>query len=140
MVDRVTYLGTCELLASPPSISLGSASGESVKPVLGYLLERQLDSLESSRHKEEARQTLGHLLLDALKAYTTETMPLRRARILTRCLEFMYHVDGVPVLREVVGRAEEVAQEIQDLLDSKVCPAVYSLFTFAHSPQELGSG
>ena len=108
LVDRMSYMGTCELLLPTEEVSLKWAVNCAATPdtshganptivdlrTVGTLLERQLDSLEPSRWKESVRGVFVQLLRDALDVYRVEDisngMPVRRARVLVRCMEFVY--------------------------------------------------
>jgi separase len=115
LVDRLSYLGTCELLLPMEEVSLKSAVNLALTPgtsqganpsivdprIVGALLERQLDSLEPSRWKESVHGVFVQLLQDALDVYRVEDvadsssgMPVRRARVLVRCMEFVYRDQG----------------------------------------------
>lgn len=115
LVDRVSYLGACELLLPTEEVSLKSAvncttthdTSHGANPtivdprIVGALLERQLDSLDPSRWKEKVHGVFVRLLRDALDVYRVEDvagsssgMPVRRARILVRCMEFAYRENG----------------------------------------------
>ena len=109
LVDRVSYIGSCELLLPTEEVSLKSAVNCAATPesshganptivdprIVGALLERQLDSLEPSRWKEGVQSVFVQLLRDALDVYRvvedgSNGMPVRRARVLVRCMEFVY--------------------------------------------------
>ena len=112
LVDRISYIGSCELLLPTEEISLKSAVNCAATPesshganptivdprIVGALLERQLDSLEPSRWKESVHGVFIRLLQDALDVYRVEDssngMPVRRARVLVRCMEFVYRDHG----------------------------------------------
>jgi separase len=115
LVDRISYIGSCELLLPTEEVSLKSAVNCAATPesshganptivdprIVGALLERQLDSLEPSRWKESVRGVFVRLLRDALDVYRVEDvvgssngMPVRRARVLVRCMEFVYRDQG----------------------------------------------
>lgn len=134
LVDRVSYIGACELLLPPEEVSLrprgivlspGSCPPE--LSVVGIIIERQLDSLESSRWKEGVKSVFLQLLKDALGVYSTKAqdgstlMPVRRARVLIRCLELIYR-DGDDSLLSTIGLAsvEEVEREVDRLGTLKV--------------------
>jgi len=129
LVDRTTYLGACELFLPPNQISLRSDTAHGVNQqgasVVGALIECQLSSLEPSQWKEAVRNVTLHLLKDALEIYTSLTgaeaggpsvvMPIRKARVLVRCLEFAYRDSTTAVesisafgFENVVGAAGEV--------------------------------
>ena len=114
LVDQVSYLGASELLLPTEEVSLKSALNCTITPgtsgsanpmtvdqrIVGALLERQLDSLEPSRWKESIRGVFVGLLRDALHTYRADAvdsssgMPVRRARVLIRCMEFIYQDHG----------------------------------------------
>ena len=85
--------------------------------VIGALLERQTDSLEAGRWKEDVQVVVPHLLRDTLEIYGLH-MPLRRARALLRCLEFMYHAGPEHMMH--VGAPEYLAHDIIELLQRQV--------------------
>lgn len=118
MVDRLTYMGACDLILQPSEISLKchlEKSG-SRPEIVGALLERQFDSLEGSLWKDGVRALLKTLLLDAVGVYSTGNMPVRRARVLVRCLEFGYKAGD-----EGVGRhADDLGEEAEELLGREV--------------------
>jgi separase len=117
IIDRVTYLGTCELLLEPHQISLLPVDmGE--KTITGILLERQLESLEGSRWKMPVQAVVQRLLSDALAVYGDEDMPVRRARVLLKCLDFAYHVG--PEITDSFGSPEGMGEEIKQLLQREV--------------------
>ena len=138
LVDRVSYIGTCELLLPMEEVSLKSAVNCAATPesshganptivdprIVGALLERQLDSLEPSRWKESVHGVFVRLLRDALDIYRVEDvedssngMPVRRARILIRCMEFVYRDHGQDNW-SVFGFAnvDEIGREIERLV------------------------
>lgn len=138
LVDRVSYIGTCELLLPMGEVSLKSAVNCAATPesshganptivdprIVGALLERQLDSLEPSRWKESVHGVFVRLLRDALDIYRVEDvedssngMPVRRARILIRCMEFVYRDHGQDNW-SVFGFAnvDEIGREIERLV------------------------
>ncbi|KAJ7097786.1 cysteine peptidase C50 [Mycena belliarum] len=117
IVDRVTYLGACELLLSPEKVSLVSLRLEDAN-ITGALLERQIHSLDASRWKESTRSAIQFFLTAALDVYGETEMPVRRARTLVRCLEFAYHVGPEPLAN--VGLPSEMGAEVDRILVRKV--------------------
>ncbi|KAJ7632765.1 cysteine peptidase C50 [Roridomyces roridus] len=115
IVDRVTYLGACELLLSTENVSLRSL-GLGIH-VTGVLLERQIQSLDKSRWKESTRTVVQALLLAALEVYGPEEMPVRRARTLLRCLEYSYHAGPEEAVR--LPSPLEVGSEVECILSRK---------------------
>ncbi|KAF8623369.1 hypothetical protein AX17_007447 [Amanita inopinata Kibby_2008] len=116
IVDRVSYMRTCELLLEPAQISLSQPSTwtDARMPgpdVIGALVERQITGLEGSKWKSNVKPVLARLLQDAAKLYNADKMPVRRARVLLRRLEFMYQsgLNDDPLdTSSVVEMAEEI--------------------------------
>lgn len=116
MIDRVTYLGVCELLLDNSLVSLRSIAVDD-PCIIGALLERQIDSLESAKWKEGVQNAVAEMLIDVLGVYGLD-MPIRRARILLKCMEFAYHVGPEAVGK--IGTPEEMGSEVERLLLSQV--------------------
>jgi separase len=113
IVDRVTYLGACELLKPPKDISARFIPGvEQLEPaVLGAILERQVASLEASSWKEGVPAIIHSLLDDTLPIYNPDNMPIRRTRVLLKSLEASYYSDAA-----LYKAPEEIGEEIRLLL------------------------
>lgn len=142
LVDRISYIGACELLLPTEEVSLKSAVNCATTPgtshganptivdsrIVGALLERQLDSLEPSRWKESVRGVFVRLLRDALDVYRVEDvvdssngMPVRRARVLVRCMEFVYRDHGKDEWSAFgFANVDEVGCEIERLVTVSV--------------------
>lgn len=137
IVDRVTYMATCELFLDHARVSLSQPSlWTSTKgpdhDIIGALLERQIHSLEASRWKPNVKLAVARLLLDSSGVYRAEIMPIRRARILLRWLEFAYHggsTEGLEGDIHHLGAAAEVAKEIECLLTRIVRSIPSSFFS-----------
>ncbi|KAI5895597.1 uncharacterized protein SCHCODRAFT_01122301 [Schizophyllum commune H4-8] len=127
IVDRVTYIGACELLLQPQTVSLRDI-GLCDAGIVGALLERQIQSLASLRWKESVRAIVRHLLLELLDVYEEALMPLRRIRTLLMCLEFKYHCNP----EEGFGFKSpwDLSVEIQGLLASETMARDVGLLTF----------
>jgi separase len=117
IVDRLTYLGTCELLLAPQQVLLLSIGLDDAN-IEGALVERQIQSLDSSRWKESTRGVIQAFLCAALDVYSEIEMPLRRARTLVRSLEFAYHAG--PESLASVGSPIALGEEVDRLLTRKV--------------------
>ncbi|TBU57165.1 peptidase family C50-domain-containing protein [Dichomitus squalens] len=99
LVDRVTYIASCELFKGSEAVSASSwfavgsstLSKDDTDCVLGAILERQISSLEESKWKQGVQSVLRRLIEDALEVYTAEQRPVRRARVLLKRLELSYH-------------------------------------------------
>ncbi|KAJ6597043.1 cysteine peptidase C50 [Mycena vulgaris] len=115
IVDRVTYLGACELLLTPGKVSLLSLGLDA--NITGALLERQIQSLDGSRWKESTRSVVQAFLHAALDVYGEMEMPVRRARTLVRCLEFAYHAG--PEALASLGSPSEMGDEVERILVRK---------------------
>ena len=127
-IDRVSYIGACELLLSPEDVSLQSpqryAASDDGKPVMdprvvGVLLEQQIDGLQPSQWKEGVRGVFVKLLGDSLDIYDGASFPIRRSRVLIRCMAFAYQDSGDdwPV---TLGNVQEMGTEVEQLLTAQV--------------------
>jgi separase len=137
IVDRVTYLGACELLLSPEKVSALSL-GLSDANITGALLERQIQSLDGSRWKESTRSVVQAFLRATLEVYREMDMPVRRARTLLGCLDFTYH-SGPEALVDL-GSPSEMGDEVERILVRKVrsFPLSYVYSPDMHMMQSLG--
>jgi hypothetical protein len=118
IVDRITYIGTCELLLQPTEVSLKrplEICGLSTE-IVGALLERQIESLEGSLWKEGVQNVVKALLVDVCGIYPAADMPARRARVLIRCLEFGYRAGSEGSARH----PDDVGEEAEELLGRDV--------------------
>ncbi|KAH7929994.1 hypothetical protein BV22DRAFT_1001613 [Leucogyrophana mollusca] len=97
IVDRLTYIGACELFLGPDEVSLRGcfqAPLPPAPPILAHLLERQLSALEAHMRKDGVRAVVVRLLADALRFYEAHGTPVGRARMLLRCVEFVWRGGG----------------------------------------------
>ncbi|KAJ6630611.1 peptidase family C50-domain-containing protein [Mycena sp. CBHHK59/15] len=124
IVDRLTYVGACELLLAPEKVSLLSIGPEDPN-ITGALLERQTQSLDGSRWKESTRSVVREFLRATLEVYSETEMPVRRARTLVRCLEFAYHAG--PEYLEELGSPSHIGEEIERIIVRKVSTSLLSL-------------
>jgi separase len=163
LVDRISYIGTCELLLPTEEVSLKSAvncaatlgTSHGANPtivdprIIGALLERQLDSLEASRWKESVHGVFVRLLRDALDVYRVEGvvdssdgMPVRRARVLVRCMEFVYRDHGQDEWSAFgFTNVDEIGSEIEKLVMMSVRSFLIHLCVLSkslHKPRTLG--
>lgn len=90
-------MGVSDLFRPPTQISLKDTmlpicetDSRFGRIVVGAILERQIDGLEGSSWKNDVRILVNRLLEDALEVYG-DKWPIRKARILLRCLEFSYY-------------------------------------------------
>jgi hypothetical protein len=115
IVHNLTYLGTCDLLLSPENVSLKTHAIRTNHAVIGQLLEWQLDCLQSHLFKEGVKEVTKFLFLQALECYQVDE-PVKRAQILVKCLEFIYHVGSDSSL---VGgwHAAKMGSEVEKMLD-----------------------
>ncbi|TFY60535.1 hypothetical protein EVJ58_g5088 [Rhodofomes roseus] len=128
ILDRVTYMGACELFLEPDVISakhwypvaLGSPSPNAAsqhKALVGALLERQVASLEGSRWKKGVDRIVQQLLRHALAVYEAALFPVRRARIILQLLEVSYYTRDERDSGKVLGMsAEDVGTQVRALL------------------------
>lgn len=137
LVDRVTYIGACELFFLPEEVSLHTtlrraasiqdAQSRLDPSIVGILLERQSCSLQPSKWKEGVRAISIQLLKDALDIYHSKAedgsmiMPIRRARVLIQCLEFLYRDSSTDLICTFgFVSVEEMAKEIEHLCTMQV--------------------
>lgn len=148
IVDRVTYMATCELLRDPAEVSLlsvlqlentstsprvpastkptkGKQKAVPINPeqenwtcLLGAILERQIDSLEGCRWKDTGKTVTARLLSDCISVYEATKRPIRRVGVLLRCLEFEYYAGNVKGVR---FSPEAVGENVEALLAGSVC-------------------
>ncbi|KAJ8693527.1 separin protein [Pleurotus ostreatus] len=120
LVDRATYMGTCELFIQPPQVSLLHAfdDDEHQDPrVKGALLEHQLASISPNRSKEGVLAVMRQLLRDLLDLYDAASMPIRRTRTLVQCLEVAYYDVSTATLEQCAFASYvEVVESVQEML------------------------
>lgn len=136
IIDRNTYIGACELLLSSSDVSLQHPleSAGLDCALVGAILERQLDCMEGSLWKEGVHELCQTLLQHALKVYSAQDMPIRRARVLVRCLRLSYKAGG-----EISGsHPDDIGDEVEELLSREVyflhCPK-YVPVSYSHHPR-----
>lgn len=135
IIDRATYIGTCELLLQPSEVSLrcpleGCGFGADV---VGAVLERQAESLDGSLWKDiGVRTVVRTVLADALSVYVRSEdiginmgagMPLRRARVLIQSLRFTYRVGDAA--EGFTRHSDDIGEEIEELLGRSVGISLY---------------
>ena len=119
IVDRVTYMATCELLRPPAqvslkqlisSISIGDAENleEDRRCIVGAILERQVDSLAGSLWKLDVQSVVSGILSDCLLTYEPENRPIRRAGVMLKTLELTYYTSAANEDVHLVKSAEEI--------------------------------
>ncbi|KAH8099548.1 peptidase family C50-domain-containing protein [Cristinia sonorae] len=116
LIDRVTYMGICELFMNPEDVSLArhfTVQDDATRVVVGILLERQIQSLEPSRYKPAVKTAISTLLDKSLDVYSSNTFPIRRAGIWVKWLEISYF--GIDEFGEEKS-AKVVGEETQELL------------------------
>jgi len=119
IIDRLTYLGTCELFLDPREISLRTQLPNLPPTFVDAIVERQIDSLESSLWKERVRDVIKMLLTHRLEIHDESDMPIRKARTLIRCLNFMYR-NGVENVNEMGWDVEKMGKEVERVLGGEV--------------------
>ncbi|KAK1232899.1 separin protein [Marasmius sp. AFHP31] len=136
VVDRLTQMGTCELLSAARDVSLRHIKvGHHC--VRGALIERQLDGLETYRHKEGIATVISELLKDALDTYREGSMPLRSMRVHVKALAFAYH-NGVGHISSL-GSIDDIAANITDSANSEVRAIRYSNVLRLTPSKDLGN-
>lgn len=126
IIDRLTYLGLCDLYKDPCEVSLGqfkhAFSGidvndeEVCRSIIGALLERQVQSLQGSIWKLPVQNAVHVFLTELLELYDARTMPVHRARVLLRQLELLYHQETVADRLQDSTIIEDIVAEAEDLL------------------------
>jgi hypothetical protein len=102
IIDRVTYMASCELQRPPAqvslkhlisSLSIGGAGNleEDRRCVVGAILERQVDSLSGSLWKPDVQSAVAGILSDCTSVYDSENRPIRRSGVILRGLELAYY-------------------------------------------------
>ncbi|KAG1861269.1 peptidase family C50-domain-containing protein [Suillus subluteus] len=117
IIDRLTYTATCELFLPTSEVSLHTALKPGVirDEVLGLLLERQISILEPCLRKDGVQTIVRGLMRDALSVYKATVLPLRRARVLLKCMELLWK-DGNANDGETCWTAEHLGEEVLNLL------------------------
>ncbi|KAI9061528.1 hypothetical protein FKP32DRAFT_1654199 [Trametes sanguinea] len=124
LIDRVTYMSTCELFHPPESVPVcawpdftNMAEDEHTRTaIMGVLMERQLASLEECRWKSGVRQAMDGIAAGAERAYEQAGYRVRRARVLVRKLEMGYYGE---VGDDQYGSAKRLGDEVESLLASE---------------------
>ncbi len=127
IIDRVTYMASCELLRPSAevslkrlitSISIGGVDNqeEDRRCVVGAIIERQIDSLAGSLWKPDVQSVVAGLLSDCVSIYDPENRPIRRAGVMLRLLELSFYA-GAP---DGDTQLEMSADEIKALLGHEV--------------------
>ena len=129
IIDRLTYTGVCDLLLHPQSVSLrphfvdcyvpeDSPVGSDVarRIVIGSILERQAQSLDSCKWKDSGRKAIQFLLKEALHVYTND-MPIRRARVILKMLELIH--SSYDTFPDACASYEDLGDEAESLLTKK---------------------
>jgi separase len=71
--------------------------------------------------KDGVKEVVKVLLSDALEVYGRREVPLRRAKVMVKCMEFMYH-SGLEGGAAMGWDLQEMGKEIEKLEGSEVCP------------------
>jgi separase len=119
IIDRVTYMATCELLRPPAqvslkqlinSISIGDAENleEDRRCIVGAILERQVDSLAGSLWKPDVQNVVSGILSDCILTYDPENRPIRRAGVMLRTLELTYYTGAANGDVQLANSSEEI--------------------------------
>jgi separase len=126
IIERISYIGACELFLPFKEVSLRAIRIEE-PAILGALLERQIQSLDIIRHKENVLPVLYGVLQDTVDVYRTAKMPLRETRVLLRAMELGYH--SGPDKLVGIGTPEQVREHMQKLFSREVGIHVLDLCT-----------
>lgn len=74
--------------------------------------------MNENRRKEGVRKVIVGLMRDAIGVYEEGGMPVRRARVLLRALEFAYYVGPEHII--AIGSIEDIGKVIEELLSTEV--------------------
>ncbi|KAI0089987.1 peptidase family C50-domain-containing protein [Irpex rosettiformis] len=124
IIDRMTYTGICDLFLPVEEVSLKGLftrstnvkENSSLNAIAGALLERQVDGLDGVKWKPAVHSMMGKLLQDALEVYNPQKMPVRRARVMLKCLEMACSTNGKAT--SIVDDLEEFVIEADGLLQT----------------------
>ncbi|KAL7283883.1 hypothetical protein ACG7TL_001154 [Trametes sanguinea] len=124
LVDRVTYMSTCELFHSPVSVPVcawpdfASIAGDehTRSAIMGALMERQLASLDECRWKSGVRQAMDEIIAGAERVYEQAGCRVRRARVFLCKLDLSYYGEGGD---DQYGAAKRLGDEVEGLLASE---------------------
>jgi separase len=119
IIDRVTYMASCELLRPPAQVSLKqlitslSIDGaenleEDRRCVVGAILERQVDSLSGSLWKPDVQTSVVGILSDCVLTYDLDNRPIRRAGVMLKDLELAYYTGTANGDAQLAKSAEEI--------------------------------
>ena len=125
LVDRVTYMTTCELFRSPEQVPASAWPGfndsfedtRTAALVAGTLMERQLISLEECRWKTGVKEAMDVIASSAARAYEEAGCAARRARVMVRQLEMSYYGEGSQC--QYVA-AYQLGEQLQAMLTAQV--------------------
>lgn len=117
VIERLTYMATCELFLPPSGVSLRSVFEGSVittclpactdinssqlndmqlqAAITGTLLTHQLDILEALMHKDGVRDAMVCILQDLLVVYDSKWSAVRRARAILSLLRILWKDDNI---------------------------------------------
>ncbi|KAG6332445.1 hypothetical protein ID866_6643, partial [Astraeus odoratus] len=144
IVERLTYMATCELFLPPVEVSLRHVLDDALSvriasdcpstPVLddaqskaavtGALLSHQLATLDSIVHKEGVRRIMLHILRDLLTVYDSEWTTLRRVGAMLSGLGMIWRNGGTApeegASEDSQWEAEAMEKEVLMLLEREV--------------------
>ncbi|KAF9003465.1 hypothetical protein BDZ89DRAFT_1095795 [Hymenopellis radicata] len=116
IVDKVTYQGLCDLMLPAERVSLHDVVEDPY--IAGALLERQIESLEPFLQKSTVAPAIPVLVNMVTDLYTSCNAPIRRVRVLLRCLALGY--TSGPDAFNHVGKPDRIVADIeQSLKDPK---------------------
>ncbi len=115
IVDKVTYQGLCDLMLPAEKVSLHNVVEDPY--IVGALLERQIESLEPFLQKSTVASAIPVLVNMVTDLYASYNAPIRRVRVLLRCLALGY-TNGPDAFNHV-GKPDRIVADIEHSL--KVC-------------------
>ena len=141
VIERRTYMATCELFLRPAEISLRHVfdgvsyflgNTQSKAAITGTLLTYQLTVLESIVHKDGVREALFYILQDLFAVYDAKTAVVQRVGALLTGLSIVWRDKGITTESDGIGNsrgeAESMGKEALKLLERHVS---YSMAQFS---------
>ncbi|KAF8887051.1 peptidase family C50-domain-containing protein [Mucidula mucida] len=112
IVDKVTYQGLCDLMLPAEKVSLHNVVEDPY--IVGALLERQIESLEPFLQKSTVASAIPVLVNMVTDLYASYNAPIRRVRVLLRCLALGY-TNGPDAFNHV-GKPDRIVADIEHSL------------------------
>ncbi|KAH9460084.1 hypothetical protein Pst134EB_008287 [Puccinia striiformis f. sp. tritici] len=118
LVQRVTWLATCDILLPTAQCSLleSLAPNNLASSEVGAILELQLQYLYQNVRKSECRLALKAILDDCSQIYQPQAHPYRRARTLIRLMEWHVGMSSESKTNSTFQILKQLLADVTDLL------------------------